>query len=292
MTQKSMSKLVQKKDEKHFHSIKTWKRIESSWNFLSSRFFRGFFFFISILISFSVAHILFHSSLFLYFDISQTTSRFGWHSPNDDELCKIDQSLPYMVKTSTYSPKVRPMNSKTTNRSSGGSSSHEKTTTAATSSAPYSKSVDAKYYSRAFDYTSSVKLSPRRDNSAVLRAVSASASSPNTSCFATASRLNKYRYHHQPSFETHEMFEQQTQPQPESNKQQNTFGKYEKELPMFVNGCGTQHNNAPTTADDGENNQMVVITLNGANAISAQQKQVNTIHFCAYRNTRKIWHKT
>lgn len=158
------------------------------------------------------------------------------------------------------------MNSKTINLSSG--SSHEKST-AATSNAPYSKSVDAKYYSRAFDYTHS-KLSPRRDNSAVLRAVSASASA-NTSCFATASRLNKYRYHHhQATYESHDMFEQQTQQQPDSK--QNTFGKYEKE--PFSNTV-VIHNNA-TCADDGENNQMVVITLNGANTTSAQQKQVNS----------------
>lgn len=163
-----------------------------------------------------------------------------------------------MVKTSTYSPKVRPMNSKTINRSSGNS--HEKPSNSITN-APYSKSVDAKYFARPFDYNNS-KLSPR-DNSAVLRAVSASTSSNNTSSFATASRLNKYRYQH-PTYESHEMFEQQTKPHSES-KQQNTFGKYEK------NFC----TNGASCADDGENNQMVVITLNGASATSAQQKQVN-----------------
>lgn len=177
-----------------------------------------------------------------------------------------------MVKTSTYSPKVRPMNSKTINRSS--SSSHDKTT-AATSNVSYSKSVDAKYYPRAFDYTHS-KLSPRRDNSAVLRAVSASASS-NTSCFATASRLNKHRYQ-KPTYESHEMFEQQTQQQPDV--QQNIFGKYDKEPPF--NNDIVAHNGA-TTADDGDN-QMVVITLNGA---SAQQKQVNTMYQTKQREGKR-----
>lgn len=187
-----------------------------------------------------------------------------------------------MVKTtSTYSPKVRPMNSKTINRSSG-SSIHDNKTTTSTSYAPmYSKSVDTKYHSRAFDYTNSTKLSPRRDNSAVLRAVSASASSNNTVCFATASRLNKYRlqqqqqqqHHQQPAYNSNEMFEQQTQSQPEAKP--NTFGKYENEPFSKSNGSGGVTNNA-SSADDCKNNQMVVITLNGTNgAACAQQKQVN-----------------
>lgn len=162
-----------------------------------------------------------------------------------------------MVKTSTYSPKVRPMNSKTINRNSV--SSHDKLTNS-TSSASYSKSVDAKYFARAFDYSNS-KLSPR-DNSAVLRAVSASTSANHTTSFATASRFNKYRY--QSSYESHDMFEQQTQPQQDAK--QNTFGKYEKNA--FGNGSIL---NGAHCADDGETNQMVVITLNG----SAQKKQVN-----------------
>lgn len=207
----------------------------------------------------------------------QTTSRFGWHSPEDDEFCKIDQNLPYLVKTSTYSPKVRPMNSKTINRSNGISYDKQMSNTSA-SSAPYSKSVDTKYSLRAtFDYNNS-KLSPR-DNSAVLRAVSASTSA-NISSFATASRLNKYRY--QPAYEANEMFEQQTQPQQHHQHQQqqqqpdskqNTFGKYEKN--SMCNGIGNVVSNSATSADDGENNQMVVITLNGANGTSAQHKQVN-----------------
>lgn len=186
-----------------------------------------------------------------------------------------------MVKTSTsYSPKVRPMNSKTINRS--GSSTHDNRTTTSTSFAPmYSKSVDTKYHSRPFDYTNSTKLSPRRDNSAVLRAVSASASASNTVCFATASRLSKYRLqqqqlqqHHQPAYKSHEMFEQQTQSQPEAKP--NTFGKYECEPFSKSNGGGAGVANIASSADDCKNNQMVVITLNGTNgAASAQQKQVN-----------------
>lgn len=194
-----------------------------------------------------------------------------------------------MVKTSTsYSPKVRPMNSKTINRS--GSSTHDnRTTTTSTSYAPmYSKSVDTKYHSRAFpDYTNSAKLSPRRDNSAVLRAVSASASANNTVCFATASRLSKYRlqqqqlqqHHSQPAYKSNEMFEQHTHSQPEAKP--NTFGKYENEPFSKSNGCssggaGAGIANNASSADDCKNNQMVVITLNGTNgAASAQQKQVN-----------------
>lgn len=192
-----------------------------------------------------------------------------------------------MVKTSTsYSPKVRPMNSKTINRSGNSIHDNKITTTAATTStsyAPmYSKSVDTKFHSRAFDYTNSTKLSPRRDNSAVLRAVSASASSNNTVCFATASRLNKYRLQqqqHQTSaaaYKSNEMFEQQTHSQPEA-KQPNTFGKYENEPFSKSNGCGVGGiTNTVSSADDCKNNQMVVITLNGTNgAASAQQKQVN-----------------
>lgn len=171
-----------------------------------------------------------------------------------------------MVKTSTYSPKVRPINSKTIIRSSVNS--HDKTSNI-TSNAIYSKSVDAKYFAQAFDYNNS-KLSPR-DNSAVLRAVSASTSANNTTCFATATRLNKYRYQH-PAYESHEMFEQQTQPQQEP-KQQNTFGKYEK----ICSNCIVEKNcssssSTKTCADDSEMNQMVVITLNGANATSAQKQ--------------------
>lgn len=179
------------------------------------------------------------------------------------------------------------MNSKIINRSGN---SHEKTTTTATAAtiftststssiAPYSKSVDAKYFARTFNDYNTSKLSPR-DNSAVLRAVSASTSANNT--FATATRLNKYRLQHPTTYKSHEMFEQQTQPQQESK--QNTFGKYEKNFSsscsssssnngIGVGGSSIQANNSHTTcADDGENNQMVVITLNGTNA---QQKQVN-----------------
>lgn len=166
-----------------------------------------------------------------------------------------------MVKTSTYSPKVRPMNSKTINRNSVNS--HEKASNS-TSTATYSKSVDAKFFARAFDY-SNTKLSPR-DNSAVLRAVSASTSANHTASLATASRLNKYQY--QPSYESHEMFEQQTPPQQQQESKQNTFGKYENN---FSNSNGSVVVNSAHSADNGENNQMVVITLNGI----AQQKQVN-----------------
>lgn len=210
--------------------------------------------------------------------ILQTTSRFGWHSPEDDEFCKIDQNLPYLVKTSTYSPKVRPMNSKTINRTVGGTYEMQMSNTSA-SNAPYSKSVDTKYSLRAtFDYNNS-KLSPR-DNSAVLRAVSASTSA-NISSFATASRLNKYRY--QPAYEANEMFEQQTQPQQHQHQRQeskqNTFGKYEKNVCNggSVGGIGNVVSNSAIGADDGENNQMVVITLNGANTTSVQHKQVFSI---------------
>lgn len=198
-----------------------------------------------------------------------------------------------MVKTSTYSPKVRPMNSKTINRSSSSSgNSHDKialnpNTNTTTIAQPYSKSVDAKYFARTFNDYSNSKLSPR-DNSAVLRAVSASTSANNTFATATSSsssssssRLNKYSYQHSTyHHQSHEMFEQQTQPQQESK--QNTFGKYEKN---FHSGCsgsssstastnnGIQANNhTATCADDAENNQMVVITINGSNT---QQKQVN-----------------
>lgn len=78
------------------------------------------------------------------------------------------------------------------------------------------------------------------------------------------------------------MFEQQTQSQPEAKP--NSFGKYENEAfnknSVIGGGSGSGGCMAATanasTADDCKNNQMVVITLNGANgAASAQQKQVN-----------------
>lgn len=202
-----------------------------------------------------------------------------------------------MVKTSTYSPKVRPMNSKTINRSSSSSgNSHDKIALNSNTNTiivqPYSKSVDAKYFARTFNDYSNSKLSPR-DNSAVLRAVSASTSAKNTFATATSSsssssstRLNKYSYLHSTYHQSHEMFEQQTQTQPQQESKQNTFGKYEKNFNSSCSGGGSsiassnngiQANSHTTTttatcADDGENNQMVVITINGSNA---QQKQVN-----------------
>lgn len=89
-------------------------------------------------------------------------------------------------------------------------------------------------------------------------------------------------HHHQLPYKSHEMFEQQTQPEAKPN----SFGKYENE-PFNKscsggNGAGAAVNSA-TGAEDGKNNQMVVITLNGANgAASAQQKQVNIV-----QNTQK-----
>lgn len=78
------------------------------------------------------------------------------------------------------------------------------------------------------------------------------------------------------------MFEQQTQPQQHQHQRQqqeskqNTFGKYEKNVcnGSSVGGIGNVVSNSAIGADDGENNQMVVITLNGANTTSVQHKQV------------------
>lgn len=137
-----------------------------------------------------------------------------------------------MVKSSTTnSPKIHPMNAKQNRNYSTDSGSHEKIP----NSLPSSKSVDTKYNPRIFEvHLNHTGNSSPRDNSAILRAVSAQSSS--ISCgtkFATtaASRQNKYSY--QTTFGSNEMFEQQIKPNTESN--QKTFSKYDR---SYGNGNG------------------------------------------------------
>lgn len=137
-----------------------------------------------------------------------------------------------MVKSSTTnSPKKHPMNAKKNRNYNADSGSHEKIP----NSLPSSKSVDTKYNPRIFEvHLNHIANSSPRDNSAILRAVSAQSSSTCGTKFATtaASRQNKYSY--QTTFGSNEMFEQQIKPNTESN--QKTFSKYDRSYGNGITG--------------------------------------------------------
>lgn len=198
----------------------------------------------------------------------QTTSRFGWQTPDDDDFNKIDPNYPYMVKSSTNSP--RPMSS-TINRNSK-TSSHESAYSSLDSTyAPYTKSCDTKYSARSIEiYHHTTNQS--RDNSAVLRAITSSSSSTIASPLLCSPKLstahnhrnrnNKYPSHSSHDYESHKMFEHQTQSTTGDNTQPQkmSFTKYERIYNSNNDRCLANNG-----ADDSDNFQNIMITINDVN---------------------------
>lgn len=167
-----------------------------------------------------------------------------------------------MVNSTINSPRTRPMSS-TINRNSK-TSSHESAYSSLDSTyAPYSKSVDTKYSARSIEIYH--HTNPSRDNSAVLRAITSSSSSTIASpllCspkLSTANRRNNKYPSHSLQYDTHKMFEQQTQSTTGDNTQKMSFAKYERIYNSNNDRC------LANNADDSENFQNIMITINDTN---------------------------
>lgn len=188
-----------------------------------------------------------------------------------------------MVKSSTSSPRIRPMSSTINNRNGSSSkcssNSHDIAYNSMQSitNQPYSKSVDSsKYSSRTIDvyhhhHHHHHQTNYTRDNSAVLRAITSTSASPllstpklsTTSNRHQTSQINKFPV--QITKSNIDMFEQ-----PQQKQQQQTekiaFTKYER---IYNNTSTTNttngilHSSNTSSADDSETIQSVMLTING-----------------------------
>lgn len=153
--------------------------------------------------------------------------------------------------------------SSTINRNSKTSSRESAYSSLDSTYAPYSKSVDTKYSARSIEIYHRTNHS--RDNSAVLRAITSSSSSTIASpllCspkLSTANRRSNKYPSHTLQYEANNMFEQQTQSTTGDSTHKISFTKYERIYNS--NNDRLLANNA----DDGENFQNIMITINGTN---------------------------